>query len=168
MKLSHVLFLALISTFIAFTGCKDNKTDASTETPMTTSTEGANGQDPGTLSTGVSGSTEAHYKCPTAGCTGTGDSQGKCPVCGADLVHNAAFHNQTPGAPGSSPANPVQVNPNNSPAATTAPPAAQNAKGVYHFTCPKGHEGGAAAAGNCAKCGEALTHNQAYHDGEKK
>ncbi len=163
MKLGHVLFFALISTFISFTACKDNKTDASTETPMTTSPEEANGQDPATLSTGVTGSTEAHYKCATAGCTGTGDTQGKCSVCGADLVHNQAFHNQAPGAPGSSPANAVPVNPANSPAATTAPPAAKNAKGVYHFTCPKGHEG-AGSAGNCAKCGEALTHNQAFHE----
>lgn len=164
MKLSHVLFFALISTVISFTACKDNKTDASTETPTTTSPVGADGQQPGTLSTGATGSTEAHFKCPTAGCTGTGEAQGKCSVCGAELVHNQAFHNEAPGAPGSSPANPVQVNPNNSPAATTAPQAAQNAKGVYHYTCPKGHEGGAAAAGNCAKCGEALTHNKAFHE----
>ncbi len=162
MKLNHVLFFAFISTCISLTACKDNKTDASTETPMTTSPEGANGQDPATLSTGVTGSTEAHYKCATAGCTGTGDTQGKCSVCGADLVHNQAFHNQAPGAPGSSPANPVQVNPTNSTASNPAP--AQNAKGVYHFSCSKGHEGGSATAANCPKCGEAMTHNQAYHE----
>lgn len=56
------------------------------------------------------------------------------------------------------------------PAATmpppTAPPTAepaQNAKGVWHYTCPKGCEGGAGAQGACAKCGTALAHNAAYH-----
>lgn len=44
----------------------------------------------------------------------------------------------------------------------TAEPA-QNAKGVWHFTCPKGCEGGAGTQGNCAKCGSPLTHNAAYH-----
>jgi hypothetical protein len=170
MKLSHVLLFAFISTFLSLTACKDSKTDAATETPTSTTPEGATGQDPATLNTGstdaagATGGKESHYKCTTAGCNGTGDAQGKCPVCGAELVHNQAFHSATPTAPGTSPANPVQINPTNSPAATATPPSAQNAKGVYHYTCPKGHEGGAALAGNCAKCGEALTHNQAYHN----
>lgn len=167
MKLSHVLLFALISTFISLSACKDNKGDAANETPSANSPEGTV-EPSATLSTGASGSTESHYKCATAGCTGTGDAQGKCPVCGAELVHNQAFHNQATGAPGTSPANPVQVNPTNSPAASATPSSAQNAKGVYHYTCPKGHEGGAGAAGNCAKCGEALTHNQAFHEEGKK
>lgn len=47
----------------------------------------------------------------------------------------------------------------------TPPPAepAQNAKGVWHFTCPKGCAGGAGATGACPKCGGQLTHNTAYH-----
>ena len=40
---------------------------------------------------------------------------------------------------------------------------AQNAQGVYHYTCSDGCAGGAAAAGNCISCGKALAHNQAYH-----
>ena len=165
MKLRQVLLFALISTSITFNACKDNKADAATDTPSATASDSIV-QPPVTLSTGATGSTstESHYKCATAGCAGSGDAQGKCPICGAELVHNQGFHNQAPSAPGSSPANPVQVNPANNPTATTTPPSAQNAKGIYHFTCPKGHEGGAASAGNCAKCGEALTHNQAFHD----
>lgn len=162
MKLSSLFLFALISTIISITACKDTKGDATTETSTTTMPEGANGNP--ALSTGASASGEKHYTCPTADCTGSGDAQGKCPVCGAELVHNQAFHNQAPGAPGSSPDNAVQVNPTNSTATTTTPPSAQNAKGVYHFSCPKGHEGGSASAANCPKCGEAMTHNQAYHE----
>ena len=175
MKLSSLLLFAFISTLISLTACKDTKGDATTETPTSTVPEGGIVEPPTTLSTGTTGgSTEKHYKCPTAGCTGSGDAQGKCPVCGAELVHNQAFHGQTPSStPGSSPLNPVQVNPTNgtptttpgssTPATAVTPPSAKNAKGVYHYTCPKGHEG-AASAGNCPKCGETMTHNQAYHD----
>ena len=51
---------------------------------------------------------------------------------------------------------------------TTPPPAttpepAQNAEGVWHYTCPNGCEGGAGALGACPKCGAQLAHNQAYH-----
>lgn len=41
--------------------------------------------------------------------------------------------------------------------------SAQNVAGVYHYTCSNGCAGGAAAAGNCATCGNTLSHNQAYH-----
>jgi len=40
---------------------------------------------------------------------------------------------------------------------------AQNAQGVWHYTCPNGHEGGAGNALPCSKCGTTLVHNQAYH-----
>ncbi|MBK9109469.1 MAG: hypothetical protein IPM92_14125 [Saprospiraceae bacterium] len=52
------------------------------------------------------------------------------------------------------------------PPPTTAPPTAepaQNAKGVWHYTCPKGCPGGAGAQGKCAKCGSDLAHNAGYH-----
>ena len=39
------------------------------------------------------------------------------------------------------------------------------AAGLDHYTCPNGHAG-AAAAGNCATCGVALEHNQAYHNNQ--
>lgn len=63
----------------------------------------------------------------------------------------------------------VQTSPDLTPIVdpSTAPPPApspaQNANGVWHYTCPKGCPGGAANQGNCAKCGGPLAHNQAYH-----
>lgn len=50
------------------------------------------------------------------------------------------------------------------PAATppTAEPA-QNADGVWHYTCAKGCAGGGGSAVACATCGETLAHNQGYH-----
>ena len=44
----------------------------------------------------------------------------------------------------------------------TAEPA-QNAAGVWHYTCGNGCKGGAGAAGTCGTCGGTLAHNQAYH-----
>ncbi|MBK9271813.1 MAG: hypothetical protein IPM48_09450 [Saprospiraceae bacterium] len=58
----------------------------------------------------------------------------------------------------------VQMPPDFTPVSGPPQNAPQNAKGVWHFTCPKGCAGGAGAAGPCPKCGEALTHNQAYHE----
>ena len=46
---------------------------------------------------------------------------------------------------------------------TTTAQSGANAQGVYHYTCTNGCAGGAASAGNCANCGNALAHNQAYH-----
>ncbi|MCF8237767.1 MAG: hypothetical protein K9I85_06400 [Saprospiraceae bacterium] len=91
-----------------------------------------------------------HYYCPNS-CPGSGgDAGGKCATCGADYVHNDAYHLQGAGAP-------QTPNPQ-----TAEPP--QNAKGVWHYSCPKGCAGGAGAAGACAKCGTALAHNGQYHN----
>ena len=166
MKLSHFFLLALISTMMTVVACKDNKDAATTEggtaQDSITAAGGTMTADPAVAATPSAGG-EAHYKCTKAGCTGTGAAQGKCPICGTDLVHNQAFHAQAAGAPGSSPVNPVQVNPTGGTTATPTPPSAQNAKGEYHYTCAKGHAG-AASAGNCGTCGEPLAHNQAYHN----
>ena len=65
-----------------------------------------------------------------------------------------AMNTQQPAAPGNATIPPP------------APPAepAQNDKGVWHFTCAKGHPGGGgSAADKCGNCGDALTHNQEYH-----
>ena len=58
----------------------------------------------------------------------------------------------------SSPTPPNAATPN----PVTAEPA-QNAAGVWHYTCSAGCAGGAGAAGTCGTCGGALAHNQAYH-----
>ena len=44
---------------------------------------------------------------------------------------------------------------------TTEP--AQNASGVWHYTCSNGCAGGAGSAVNCSSCGNLLAHNSAYH-----
>lgn len=122
------------------------------------------------------GATVHHYICPN-NCEGSGGgAPGNCPVCGTEYAHNQAWHNQaqnsapaempatTPDGreiqtmtfPGSSNAAPI-------PTPTSTPEPAQNAAGVWHYICEKGCAGGAGAAGSCAKCGGALTHNAAYH-----
>lgn len=45
----------------------------------------------------------------------------------------------------------------------TTPEPAQNAAGVWHYTCSNGCSGGAGSAVACATCGSTLVHNQAYH-----
>ena len=95
-----------------------------------------------------------HYTCPN-NCEGSGGAtQVACPVCGTQYVHNQAFHAQT--------ANPATTPQLNSTTPVT-PPAAQNAAGVFHYTCANGCEGGAGSAGSCATCGSALAHNAAFH-----
>ena len=113
-----------------------------------------------------------HYICPN-NCEGSGgDAAGTCPVCGAAYVHNAEFHNQTNATPPPAadpnqtidlnnvdPNQPIQLNTQQ----PTNPAPAQNAAGVWHYTCANGCEGGAGAQGTCSKCGGQLVHNQAYH-----
>lgn len=127
--------------------------------------------DPGTMAASAPSGNVQHYICPK-NCAGSGGpSAGTCPVCGSEYVHNQAYHNQsqattpptgdqsiqkvtfpgstTPAAPGST---------------TAAPPEpAQNAAGVWHYTCPKGCAGGGGSAVACSKCGTTLAHNTAYH-----
>lgn len=112
-----------------------------------------------------------HYYCANS-CEGSGgDSQGNCPTCGEAYIHNAAFHNQTPTAPTAitSPPilggdNPTTINTPVTPSTAPPPSPAQNANGVYHYTCPAGCAGGAGGAGTCSGCGGALAHNQEYHN----
>lgn len=40
---------------------------------------------------------------------------------------------------------------------------AQNAQGVWHYTCGNGCAGGAGSASACSTCGNTLVHNQGYH-----
>lgn len=49
------------------------------------------------------------------------------------------------------------------PATPATPEPAQNAAGVWHYTCPNGCAGGGGSATPCATCGTALAHNQGYH-----
>ena len=54
------------------------------------------------------------------------------------------------------PPNAVTTNPK-------TPEPAQNAQGVWHYTCSKGCAGGSGSTGMCATCGGPLAHNAAYH-----
>ena len=103
-----------------------------------------------------------HYICAN-NCENSGsDVIGACPVCKNPYIHNTAFHNQDfmKNGPLNVPTN-IQAPAANTPA---APSPAQNAKGIYHYTCPKGCYGGSGTATQCANCGEPLAHNQEYHN----
>jgi hypothetical protein len=105
-----------------------------------------------------------HYICAN-NCEGSGGpSAGSCPVCGTAYTHNQAWHNQS----SSTPTNPTTtVNPT-SPTTLTpptrTPEPAQNAAGVWHYTCSAGCAGGAGSAVACSGCGATLAHNTAYHN----
>lgn len=175
MKISNFLLLALISIGLTIGACKDKKDEATTdpqtlEEGLLTPPAGEVAINPTGLTTpegstpAATNSNEPHYKCTKAGCTGSGAAQGKCPICSSDLAHNPAFHAQPAAVPGSTPNNPVQINPSGDaekPAMST--PVAQNSKGEYHYTCSKGHAG-AASAGKCSTCGADLVHNPAFHN----
>lgn len=90
-----------------------------------------------------------HYYCPN-NCAGSGgDNAGTCPTCGSEYIHNQAYHdNQTAISTQSAP----------------VPEPAQNASGVWHYTCSNGCAGGAGSAVACSQCGSMLAHNPAYHN----
>jgi len=105
-----------------------------------------------------------HYFCAN-NCEGSGgDAAGACPVCGTEYSHNQAWHDQQP-----APAPTITTSGNTPGAAGALPPTnavpepAQNAAGVWHYTCPSGHAGGAGSAIGCSVCGTTLVHNQDYH-----
>lgn len=110
---------------------------------------------PGTTIAG----TVHHYICPN-NCEGSGGpSQGTCPVCGSDYQHNQAYHDQP--SQTTTPSTTPSITPSTT---TTTPEPAQNAAGVWHYTCPNGCAGGAGSAGTCSSCGGDLAHNSAYHN----
>ena len=158
MKLSIFLILAFAGILISMTACSSKKTDPATQENTTTTGDTVIQGDPATTTAAVTSG--HHFICPN-NCAGSGGTEaGKCPVCGTEYVHNAAFH-QGSNPPATTPAMKIDPTTNAAVPTVTEP---KNASGVYHFICPKGHEGGAGAAGNCAKCGTPLEHNQAYHN----
>ncbi len=124
-----------------------------------------------------------HYTCPNGHAGGAGSATA-CGECGTTLVHNQAYHGGnaatptangatvpvTPGGtpptmfadPSTPPVN-ATLGTNPAPIPTTAEPA-QNAAGVWHYTCSNGCSGGAGSAIACTQCGSTLAHNQAYHN----
>lgn len=158
MKIFINLLFCLFFVVIALSSCKNSKSDEVRDQARESLGVQAPTTQPGAAQPAASPaltSNVKHYTCPN-NCAGSGgDVQGTCPVCGSAYVHNQAYHDQQNAA---SPA--VTTTPT---APTAAPTPAQNAAGVYHYTCTKGCAGGAGATGNCATCGAPLAHNQAYH-----
>ncbi len=193
MKLNNLLAIMALCALLPMFSCgSDSNTESGSTEPATTGTEanpantpaptatdatgavnpqfgtaadGATTPPPATTATAAPTGGAKHYTCPK-NCKGSGgDAAGTCPVCGSAYVHNQAFH--AAGANNAPPPSPAGTATPTTAAPTTAtPPApspAQNAAGVFHYTCAKGCAGGAAAAGKCAKCGGDLAHNAAYH-----
>lgn len=176
-------FLLILSVFIGCGG--ETNTSNTTDTTTTTTTSSTTPNLPtATNEKGEPALNAAgiwHYTCPS-GCEGGGATAIPCPKCGTTLAHNTAYHNNGNATPGATtPSNPISpvLAPSastsalsspaigNSPITTNpvpkAPEPAQNAAGVWHYTCPSGCDGGGGSAIACAKCGTTLAHNTAYH-----
>lgn len=143
MKLFKLIIALVLFSTVA---CKEDK-------PKNTSTKKA--------------ATVQHYICNNK-CEGSGgDVAANCPTCNTPYTHNVAYHNND--LLKSGPIN-VKSNATRPDAAITttpsnrAPEPAQNALGVYHYTCSKGCAGGAGSAVSCKSCGELLAHNTTYHN----
>ena len=132
-----------------------------------------------------------HYICPNGHTGSGGAAQGICAQCSAALLHNDAFHsndvqnvtttNPLATTPQSAPTitpqpsgavspvfqnNPVNIGGNvfpNAPGVGTSAEPAQNAGGVWHYTCTTGCAGGGGSAVACSVCGRPLVHNTLYH-----
>ncbi|MBA3285806.1 MAG: heavy metal-binding domain-containing protein [Bacteroidia bacterium] len=103
-----------------------------------------------------------HYTCPAGHIDGGADIAGNCSVCGAELAHNAAFHNQ-PAQTTPQQTDPTSIQPQITPATTPPIEPAQNSSGVFHYVCSEGHAGGSGTAEACKTCGGTLVHNDKYH-----
>ena len=121
-----------------------------------------------------------HYTCPNGHAGGAGSATA-CGECGATLVHNQAYHGNTATPTATNAATPVTggtpptmfTDPTQAPVNATigtaptqvqTPEPAQNAAGVWHYSCSNGCSGGAGSAIACSQCGNTLAHNQAYHN----
>lgn len=165
MKYLSTLSMMALFTMILLSACK-NDGDAGRDAAVQNATPAAPAD--GTVQTpAVAPPTQEpaqnaagiwHYTCPK-GCEGGAGTAGACAKCGTALAHNQGYHttNTEPS---------LTVGGNNQTTPAVTPPQqepAQNAKGVWHYTCAKGCEGGAGSAIACAKCGSTLAHNASYH-----
>ena len=163
MKYFKVFAILLLSSVVSFYSCSDSD-DASkqkaresleaSDSPIVPTTATPN---PATTESAQNAEGIWHYTC-SKGCAGGAGAAGNCATCGAPLAHNSAYHSNTNSTtPTASP-----ETPSTTPPSPSAEPA-QNAAGVWHYTCGNGCAGGAGAAGTCGTCGGALVHNAAYH-----
>ena len=178
MKYFTSLAILLLSSSLTFYSCNENKESSKTEGPAI---EDSKIESPQTEAADTLKATETpaqpnattpaepaqnaagvwHFTCPK-GCAGGAGAAGNCATCGGALAHNQAYHDNTTSMPA--------MNPMTTPTTTTPAPTtpqqtepAQNAAGVWHYTCAKGCAGGAGSATTCTTCGSILVHNQAYH-----
>lgn len=165
MKLFHVLTIAIFCFTLPFASCTSSADEQTREEARQALPQG--NPDAPAATTPASSDISAtvtnpagvpHYQCPDKCAGGVGAGAGNCPVCGKAMAHNQAFHD-TPSNTSASTTSPITA-----PAAPKTPEPAQNAAGVWHYTCSKGCAGGAGAAGTCSSCGAALAHNSAYHN----
>ena len=179
MKNYKIIVVLLLSSFTFLYSCKEEASVAVEETNTlnegttnptdflntispsnsTNTTNAANpvqqGAEPAQNSAGV-----WHYTC-TKGCTGGSGTAEPCKSCGTLLAHNQAYHSATTTTTTN---NTPVTTPNPTPVTTTPKPEpAQNAAGVWHYTCSKGCAGGSGTPEPCKSCGTVLAHNQAYH-----
>ena len=158
-KAIFYMTVSLLAVLIT-TACQNDNGPRTTGPPSTPGSFDA----PQPAATGAVNASVEHYICPSGHVGFGSDSQGTCSQCGIALVHNQAYHNNTAAAPTGNPMiqSPGASTPQVAPPAATEP--AQNAAGVWHYTCNAGCAGGAGSAGICSNCGGQLAHNQAYHN----
>ena len=159
MKFTSIFFVAIFATL--FFACSNNEKKADNPPPVVTPVQPNTTPTPANTTTPVAGAVK-HYTCPNNCANSGGDAAGTCPVCGTAYVHNAAYHNQTNNA--NSPFDNQQSPVVQPPQQQQQPAPAQNAAGVYHYTCANGCAGGSGSAGTCSACGGNLVHNPAYHN----
>jgi len=106
-----------------------------------------------------------HYICDNK-CENSGSAAaGNCPTCKNPYTHNTAFHANDLLKSGPLKVQSNATQPTKPTGTTTNQPApAKNISGVYHYTCSNGCNGGSGTSTKCTSCGEALAHNQAYHN----
>ncbi len=167
MKYYKILSILLLSTVISFYACNDKSSAAKQEArealeaanppsaPNATIPNGATPPPP-VVEPAQNADGVWHYTC-SKGCAGGSGAKGNCFTCGGPLVHNTAYHPQNNSTP-------TTITPPITPQATPpTPEPAQNAAGVWHYTCGNGCAGGGAAVGPCGTCGSTLAHNTVYH-----
>jgi len=158
MKYVKITALLLLSSVLFFYGCNDtSKTSKQDTAKPVKASETTSPVNPSPVEPAQNASGVWHYTC-RLGCAGGAGSAAKCETCGNTLAHNTTYH--------------AKANTNTSPFATSATPSAtpatprepaQNAAGVWHYTCIKGHAGGSGSAVACSTCNTTLSHNKAYH-----
>ena len=168
-----ILIVAIAS--MAIFSCRDGGSSSSaspSQSTSTTNTPSPVQSNQPSSTQGSSSSSEFHYICAN-NCEGSSaNAAGNCQVCGEELVHNTAFHS----GGGSSGENTINLNdddnsfsskitPLGGEAGSSPAPAQATGDASYHYIC-SACGGGGNAQGACPNCGEALTHNAAFHNNQ--